>query len=245
MKFVTHTEQGLFMYAPLFSSYSQKLLALKNTRVDFAVAVLLGKALDGLGVNPHFSYLNILKGPSSVDFDRSITLFEEVLDCVERKFSPTYMQGVSKIFNKRYSFAKEDRIKVLDLIAFEKIVADIVSRLTDEPSMELSRTRLRPLAVEEVEKALKFHLPGIDLDRTYVTGFAADHAGDRIVISSEKLVDHLLGGFDNDEIPYHSEGDHQGVYTVPYSGEEGYRHPQLTTGHLNDLLIKVLPDFLI
>jgi hypothetical protein len=73
----------MFMYAPLFSSYSQKLLALKATRVDFAVEILLGQALDGLNVNPHNSYLNILESSSSAEFARSITLFEEALACVE------------------------------------------------------------------------------------------------------------------------------------------------------------------
>jgi hypothetical protein len=233
----------MFMYAPLFSSYSQKLLALKATRVDFAVEILLGQALDGLNVNPHNSYLNILESSSSAEFARSITLFEEALACVERKSSPTYTQGVSEIFSKRYSFANEDRIKALNLVAFEKIVADIVSSLTDEPSMALSRTRLRPLAVEEVEMALKFHLPGVDLNSIYVTDFATDDFGDRIITSSTKLVDHLLGYFDNDEIPCH--GRDGAVYSVPYSGKEEHRHPQLTAGYLNDLLIKVLPGFLI
>lgn len=53
------------MNTKLFSSYSEKLLALKNTRVDFAVQVLLGRYLEALGVNPFSSYLNTL-----ADLDR-------------------------------------------------------------------------------------------------------------------------------------------------------------------------------
>ncbi|WP_434607717.1 hypothetical protein J3P80_04510 [Pseudomonas sp. D2-30] len=232
------------MYAPLFASHSQRLVALKKTRVDFAVQVLLGEALEGLEVNPHNNYLNTLTDVSGAEVVSSVTLFDEALACVEKQLAPHYTQGVSEVFSKRYSFAAEDRIKGLDVIGFERIVIDIVSSLTDGPSMDLSRPGLKSLAVADLESILKDHLPGIDLNETYVTGFAPDGLGGRVITSSQKLADYLLAHFDDDNIPFHAKGDHQAVYTVAFSGEARHAHPQLTTGHLNDLLIRIVPHLL-
>ncbi|SCW68996.1 hypothetical protein [Pseudomonas sp. NFACC05-1] len=232
------------MNTKLFSSYSEKLLALKNTRVDFAVQVLLGRYLEALGVNPFSSYLNTLADFPNPEVGSSETLFDEALAWVEKQRVPNYKQGVSNVFNKRYSFAVEDRVRALDLIAFEKIVSDIVTQLTEKPAMDLSWRSIKPLSVEDVHGALKLHLPGVDLDKVYVTGFVTHGAGERVVSSSEPLVDYLLGHFDNNEIPYHSKGDHQAIYMVPFSGDDRHLHPRLAPAHLNDLMIKIVPDLL-
>lgn len=232
------------MNTPLFSSHSERLFALKNTRVDFAVQVLLGHYLEPLGVNPFTAYVNTLEDFQNPVVKTSRTLFDEALACVEKQSPPTYTQGISNIFSKRYSFAAEDRVRTLDLIAFETIVTDIVASLTDKPAMDLSPRPLRPLSVEDVHGALKVHVPNVDPDGVYVTSFIAHGPGKRMVSSSEQLIEYLLGHFKNDVIPYHSKGRHQGIYTVPFSDEERYLHPQLITSHLNDLVIRIVPDLL-
>jgi hypothetical protein len=232
------------MNTPLFSSHSERLVALKNTRVDFAVQVLLGHYLEPLGINPFTAYVNTLKNFPSPEVGSSRTLFEETLACVEKQHLPSYTQGASNLFSKRYSFAAEDRLKTLDLIAFEKIVIDIVASLTRQPAIELSLRPLRPLTAEDVHGALKVHASGINAGGVYVTSFIEDDPGQRLVSSSEGLVEYLLGHFQNDVIPYHSEGNHQGIYTVRFSGEDRHVHPQLITAHLNDLVIRIVPDFL-
>lgn len=232
------------MYAPLFASYSQRLAALKKTRVDFAVQVLLGEALEELETSPYHLYLNARDTIAGTEVVSSVTLFDEALACVQRQVGPTYTQGTHQIFSKRYSFAPEDRIKGLDVIGFEKIVVDIVSSLTEEPSIDLSRPALRSLAVEDLESILKSHLPGVGLNETYVTGFGSDDLGGRIITSSQKLVDYLLAHFDDDDIPFHAKGGHQAVYTQAFSEEATHIHPQLTIAHLNDLLIRIVPDLL-
>jgi len=232
------------MNTRLFSYYSEKLLALKNTRVDFAVQVLLGEHLEPLGVNPINNYLNTLAAFPDSHVGLSRTLMDEALACVEKQQSPHYTQGVSNIFSKRYSFAAEDRVKALDLIAFERIVAHIVTSLTKEPAMDLSERSIIPLGSEDIHGALKVHLPDVDLDKVYVTGFITHDSGERIVSSSQTLVEYLLGHLSNNEIPYHANGDHQGIYLVAYSGEERHLHPRLAPAHLNELLIRIVPDFL-
>lgn len=232
------------MNTPLFSSHSERLIALKNTRVDFAVQVLLGHYLEPLGINSFATYVNTLKRFPSPEVESSRTLFDETLACVEKQSLPTYTQGTSNLFSKRYSFAAEDRLKALDLIAFEKIVIDIVASLTEKPAMDLSPRTFMPLTVEDVHGALKVHMPSVDLDGVYVTSFVEQGLGERLVSSSEGLVEYLLGHFENDGIPYHSKGSHQGVFIVPFSGEDRYLHPQLTPTHLNDLMIRIVPDFL-
>ncbi|MCW1245195.1 hypothetical protein OC610_12330 [Pseudomonas sp. SAICEU22] len=229
------------MYASFFSSTSQRLAALKKTRVDFAVRVLLGQALEKLRINPHTTYLTT----ASEENLSSVTLFDETLACVEKQSCPTYTQGTNEIFNKRYSFAPEDRVKALDLIAFEKIVLGIVSSLVEKPAMDLSWPGLKSVTPKDMEAVLKTYLPGLDLNDIHVTGFATDERGGRTIASSQTLADHLLGHFGNNDIPYHAEGDHQAVNLVPFSSEEMHRHPLLTAGHLNDLLIKILPRFLV
>lgn len=229
----------------LFSSNLNRLLALKNTRVDFAVQVLLGHSLEALGVNPFNTYLNTLADFPNPEVGSSTTLFDEALACVEKQVLPSYTQGLSNIFSKRYSFAPEDRIAELDLIEFERIVIGVVLSLTEKPSMDLSWRPLMPLAIEDVHAALKVHLPDMNLDEVYVTSFVTHDFGKRVVSSSEKLAEYLFDHFSNNDIPYHAKGDHQAVYTVAFSGQDEHLHPQLTTAHLNDLVIKIVPDFLI
>lgn len=232
------------MNTPLFSSHSERLLALKKTRVDFAVQVLLDHYLEPLGINPFTAYVNTLINFPALETGTSRTLFEETLDWVEKQSLPTYTQGVSNVFSRRYSFAVEDRLKTLDLIAFEKIVTDIVASLTEKPAIDLSPRPLRPLTAEDVHGALKVHAPSLYPEGVYVTSFI-DHGLDkRMVLSSERLVEYLLGHFNNDVIPFHSQGSQQGIYTVGFSGEERHLHPQLITPHLNDLVIRIVPDFL-
>lgn len=233
------------MHNQLFSSNLNRLLALKNTRVDFAVQVLLGHSLEALGINPFNSYLNTLADFPNPEVGTSTTLFDEALACVEKQVLPNYTQGLSNIFSKRYSFAPEDRIAALDLIEFERIVIDIVTCLTEHPSMDLSWRPIMPLAIDDIHASLKVHLPGINLDEVYVTSFVIHDLGKRMVSSSAKLAEYLLDHFNNNDIPYHAQGDHQAVYTVAFSGQDEHLHPQLTTAHLNDLLIKIVPDFLI
>lgn len=228
----------------LFYSNLDRLLALKNTRVDFAVQVLLGQSLEALGVNPFNNYLNTLADFPHPEVGTSETLFDAALACVEKQVLPSYTQGVSNVFSKRYSFAAEDRVKALDLIAFEKIVIDVVTRLTEMPSMDLTWRSIKSLGVDDVHAALKVHLPEVNLEEVYITGFVTHDFGKRVVSSSDKLAEYLLDHFNNNDIPYHTKGDHQGVYTVAFSGEDDHLHPQLTAAHLNDLMIKIVPDFL-
>ena len=232
------------MNTPLFSSHSERLIALKNTRVDFAVQVLLGHYLEPLGINPFTAYVNTLKAFPSPDVESARTLFDETLACVEKQSLPTYTQGTSNLFSKRYSFAAEDRLKALDLIAFEKIVIDIVASLAEKPAIDLAPRTLKPLTGADIHGALKVHAPRVDPEGVYVTSFVEDGPGKRLVSSSEGLIEYLLGHFENDVIPYHAKGPHQGIYTVPFSGENRYLHPQLITPHLNDLVIRIVPDFL-
>ncbi|MDO7900253.1 hypothetical protein [Pseudomonas citrulli] len=232
------------MNTRMFSSYSQRLQALKNTRVDFAVQVLLGEQLEALGLNPHNLYLNTVAGYPDPQVETSRTLFDETLACVQKQTLPHYTQGITHIFTKRYSFAVEDRVKALDLLTFEKIVADIVTSLAEKPGMDVSERPIMPLSAEDIHGALKVHLPGVDLEKVFVTSFVNHEPGDRAVLSSEPLVEYLLAHLGNNDIPYHARGDHQGIYLVAFSGEERHLHPRLTPAHLNDLLIRILPDFL-
>ncbi|MBC3363238.1 hypothetical protein [Pseudomonas sp. SWRI154] len=232
------------MNTPLFSSYSERLVALKNTRVDFAVQVLLGDRLEVLDLSPHSTYLNTLTDLADVTSATSRTLFDEALACVEKQRLPHYTQGISNIFNKRYSFADEDRVKALDIIAFEKIVTDIVLELTEKPPMELSLRPIRSLSAEELHGALKAHLPGSDLNEVYVTDFVPHDVDTQVISSSKSLVEYLLDHFINDDIPYHVKGNHQGIYTAAFSGEDRDLHPRLGIHHLNDLVIRIVADFL-
>lgn len=232
------------MKTRLYSSYSEKLLALKNTRVDFALQVLLGEHLETLGVNPLKNYLNTLAAFPDLQVISSRTLLDEALACVEKQQLPHYTQGISNIFSKRYSFADEDRVKALDLITFERIVTHIVTSLAEKPAMDLSERSVMHLDAEDIHGALKVHLPDVDLEKVYVTGFITHDSGERVVSSSEPLVEYLLGHLRNNEIPYHIKGDHQGIYMVAFSGDERDLHPRLAPTHLNDLLIRIVPDFL-
>ena len=71
------------MNLQLFFSHSERLLALKKTRVDFAVRVLLGQALEARGINPHANYLTTLVDVSSAKVHSSETLFDVALGCAK------------------------------------------------------------------------------------------------------------------------------------------------------------------
>ena len=232
------------MNTQTFSTYSERLLALKLTRVDFAVQVLLGDHLEALGLNPHNLYLNTVAGFPDPQVETSRTLFDETLACVQKQTLAHYTQGITNIFSKRYSFAVEDRVKALDLITFEKIVADIVTGLAEKPGMDLSERPILPLSAEALHGALKVHLPGVDLEKVFITSFVNHDVANPVVFSSEPLVEYLLAHLCNNDIPYHAKGDPQAIYLVPFSGEERHLHPRLTPAHLNDLLIRIVPDFL-
>ncbi|KGU86787.1 hypothetical protein [Pseudomonas mediterranea] len=232
------------MNLQLFSSHSERLLALKKTRVDFAVRVLLGQALEARGINPHANYLTTLVDVSSAKVHSSETLFDVALGCVEEQVLPHYTQGLSNVFSKRYSFADEDRTKTLDLIEFERIVMEIVTGLAESPSMDLSWRTIKPLTIEDLQQALNRHLPDVDPDEVYVTSFVSHGFGERVVSSSQNLAGYLLGHFEQDEIPYHSNGSHQAIHAVAFSGPDEHLHPWLTTAHINDLLIRMVPDLL-
>ncbi|TNF82221.1 hypothetical protein FGE05_14200 [Pseudomonas sp. ICMP22404] len=234
----------MLMNMPLFSSHAERLFTLKKTRVDFAVRVLLGQSLEARGINPHTNYLTTLTNVSSAELQSSETLFDVALGCVEEQVLPHYTQGLSNVFSKRYSFAAEDRVKALDLIEFERIVMEIVTSLAEKPSMDLSWRTIKRLTVEDIRGALNIHLPGVNLDEVYVTSFVTHDFGKRVVSSSQQLAEYLLGHFEQDEIPYHSHGSHQAIHAVPFSGSDEHLHPQLTTAHINDLLIRMVPDLL-
>ncbi|CDF94642.1 MULTISPECIES: hypothetical protein [unclassified Pseudomonas] len=232
------------MNTPLFSSHAERLFTLKKTRVDFAVRVLLGQSLEARGINPHTNYLTTLINVSSAEVQSSKTLFDVALGCVEEQVLPHYTQGLSNVFNKRYSFADEDRVKTLDLIEFERIVTDIVTSLAEKPSMDLSWRAIKPLTVEDIHGALNIHLPGLNLDEVHVTSFVTHDFGKRVVSSSQPLAEYLLSHFEQDEIPYHSQGSHQAIHAAAFSESDEHPHPWLTTAHINDLLIRMVPDLL-
>lgn len=231
------------MKTRFFSSYAKRLDALKVTRVDFAVSVLLGQHLDPLGINPHSNYLNTLADSQKEEVASSVSLYDEALAYVERGILPNYTQGLSDVFSRHYSFASKDRLKTLDLIAFESMVIDIATSLNRVPSMNLSRRAFKSLTADDVRMVLREHVPYIDPDKVFITGFV-DHFGERLASSSRQLPEYLLHHFRHDEIPYHPQNSYPVVFTVPYSDAEEHRHPDLNTADINDLLIKLVADLL-
>lgn len=232
------------MNTRFFSSHAKRLDALKRTRVDFAVRFLLGQHLEPMGINPHFNYLSTLADHLKPEVGTSVSLFDEALACIEQGILPNYTQGLSDVFSRHYSFATQDRVEKLDVIAFESILIDIAASLSREPSMDLSYRAFKPLTVEDVHRALKEHLPDIDPDKVFMTSLI-DHLGERVVSSSEPLSEYLLSHFKHDEIPYLPRDGHLGVFTVAYSGAEEHRHAHLGTADINDLLIRLVDDLLI
>lgn len=220
-----------------------KMMALKKIRADFAVEVLLVERLQKLGVNSFKTYLNTLDDLISKNVISSKTLFEETLGWVESEQLPNYVQALNEIFSRRFSFEAKDRVKALDMPGFERIVIDIVNALTSAPSINLSKRSIKPLDVETVHAALKYQIPEVDIDSVYVTSFIVE-LGVQKVIQSRSLVEDLYAHLQDDEIPFYS-GEGMGVYSVAYSAEERHLHPQLTATDIRDLVIEIVPDFLV
>jgi len=225
-----------------FFSYS-KILLLKRIRADFAVEVLLVSRLGELGINPFKTYLNTLVDIVGSDVSESRTLFDETLEWVEKEALPNYIQGITGVFNRQYSFEPEHRVEGLDLIAFERIVIDVVRWLTEAPSINLSKRSIKVSGIEEVHAALKYQLPEINIDTLYLTHFVAE-AGERKILQSRSLAEDVFARFQQNEIPYY-HGEGIGVYTVAYSAQESDLHPQLTIKDVSDLVIEIAPDFLV
>ena len=224
-----------------FFSYS-KIMALKKTRADFAVEVLLAERLQKLGVNPFKCYLNTLDELLG-NVISSKTLFEETLEWVESEQVPNYVQVITEVFSRRFSFEPDDRVKALDMLAFERIVIAIVNALTSPPSINLSKRSIKSLEFEAVHAALKHQIPEVDIDKVYLTSFIVE-LGEQKIIQSRSLVEDLYAHFQDDEIPVYS-GDGMGVYSVAFSAEERHLHPQLTIMDIRDLVIEIVPDFLV
>jgi hypothetical protein len=233
--------QGVFMSDSFFSG--SKISLLKNIRADYAVVVLLVERLEKLGVSPFSAYLNTLIDLVSKDVGSSTTLFEETLGWVEKEETPTYEQGVTGVFKRRFSFESIDLVEGLELIDFEGIVIDIVVALTNTPSINLSKRQVKSLQFEDVHAALKRKVPLIDIDEAYVNSVVVSQ-GERIVDRSRSLAEDIYAYLRDNEIPYYY-GKNIGVYSVPYSSQEDDRHPQLTINDLNNLVIDMVPDFLI
>lgn len=231
------------MNTRFFSSYSEWLNTLKQTRTDFAVRFLLEQHLDPLGINPDSAYVNTLDDVLTGEVGTSVSLFDEALACVEQKRLPDYNGSMSGTYTRQFSSAKEDRLKKMDIMTFEKVVINMVMELTGKAPMNLTRRVFKDLTLEDVKSALKGHLRDIDLDSSYITGFV-DHQGELMALSSEPLPVYLLQRFKENEIPYFRKGLQPLVYTVAYSGAKEHVHPQLDAVDVNYLLVKLVPDFL-
>ena len=222
---------------------TSKIVLLKRIRADFAVEVLLVERLGKLGINPFTTYLNTLVDILGTDVSESRTLFDETLEWVEKESPPNYVQAINGIFNRRYSFEPEHKVDGLDLVAFEKIVIDIVRRLTDAPSINLSKRSIKVSGIEQVHTALKYQIPEINIDNVYLTSFVMEADG-RKILQSRSLAEDIFAHFQHDEIPYY-HGEGLGVYSIAYSSRESDLHPQLTIKDISDLVIEIAPDFLI
>lgn len=236
-----YTEKGIFMSDSFFASSNVKLL--KNIRADFAVEVLLTERLQGFGVSPFNAYINTLVDILGGGVESSRTLFEETMEWVKREQYPNYVQNLSDIFIRRFSFDSKEKVIGLELLGFEKIVIEIVRALTTEPSINLAKRSVRSLGLEDVRGALERSVTDINFDEVYITSFIIEN-GERKVFKSRRLADDLFESLRHDEIPYY-HGDHSGVYTVAHSAEEDHLHPQLTPRDITHLVIEIVPDFLI
>lgn len=86
-------------------------------------------------------------------------------------------------------------------------------------------------------------MPEINLDEVYVTSFVMV-GGERKVFGSRSLAEDVHASLQHDDIPYY-HGDEVGIYSVAYSSQEQHLHPQLTTRYISNLVIEVVPVFLI
>jgi len=221
-------------------SYSDpRIVALKSIRASFAVEVLLVERLEKYGVNPFKAYLSILNDEYEVGASR--TLFDEVLDHVEREELPNYVMP-SDVFSRQFSFAEKDRVKSLSLDSFEKISMSIVRVLTLAPSVNRSNRAVRSLSFEEVHGVLKYKFPDVNINEVYVTSFAEGVAG-RDVFQSRRLAEDVYYHLQHDQIP-HYHGEHIGIYSVAHSSEEAHLHEQLNVSDIKNMVIEVVPGFM-
>lgn len=223
------------------SFFSQgKIEQLKNTRTDFAVYVLLIERLQKFGVNPHVTFLNSIDVGTDLVTD-AISLYDEALGWVEKEALPDYVQNAAVISRRRYSREPKDLIDGLTVVVFESIVIDIVKALTAEPSINLLKRNIKSVTVEDVRGALR-DVTDVNIDEVFLTT-AGMSSGQVIAVDSKSIVDDIHGSFQHNEIPYYyGEG---GVYTVRGTIEEQYLHPQLTKGDISQMVIAILPQFLV
>ena len=221
---------------------SKSLATLKSIRTDFAVRVLLVECLQVFGVGPFNAYLN-KRDILTDDVVASQTLFDEALKYAREDALPDYSQFAHEVFSRPYSFERKDRINGLDMLVFEKVVTRIVLALRGVDSVQLSDRSIKPVSLEDIHVALKHIVPSVNIDGVYVTGFL-DVQGERKVLQSKTVAEDIYAHFRDDEIPYYY-GDSIGVYTVAYSAQEEHVHPNLTAGDINNLVIEIIPGFLV
>ncbi|MBV6822204.1 hypothetical protein [Pseudomonas sp. PD9R] len=226
-----------------YYSYSDpRIVALKKIRASFAVAVLLTERLHELGINPFKTYLNTASDSVDEAVVSSNTLFDETLSWVEKEQLPNYVQGITGVFSRQYSFASKDRVESLDLLAFEQMVIDVVMVMAHAPSVNLFKRSVKSLDFEEVHEALKYRLPDVNIDGAYITAFS-QVPGEHIILQSRSLAEDVYSYLQHDEIPFY-HGEQIGVYSVAYSAQENHRHAQLTIGDISNAVIDILPEFL-
>jgi hypothetical protein len=216
---------------------------LKNIRADFAVEVLLTERLQKFGVSPFTTYINTVVDIVDYEVETSRTLFEETLEWVESEAVPNYVQRLTDVFIRRFSFDPKDKVSGLGMVEFERIVIDLVTLLTAEPSINLAKRSISSLDLEDVRAALRKSVSDINFDEVYITSFVMER-GERKIYKSRRLAEDLFESLQHDEIPYYHD-DHSGVYSVAHSTEEVHLHPQLTARDITHLVIEIVPDFLI
>src|SRR6218665_2999492 len=87
-----------------------KIQLLKSIRADFAVEVLLTERLQKFGVNPFKTYINTVVDIVDYEVETSRTLFEETLEWVESEAVPNYVQRLTDVFIRRFSFDPKDKV---------------------------------------------------------------------------------------------------------------------------------------
>ena len=171
----------------------------------------------------------------------AISLYDETLGWVEKEALPEYAENAAVISRQRYSREPKDLIEGLTVVDFKSILDDIVKSLTAEPSINLLKRTIKSVTVEDVRVALR-DATDVNIDEVFLTT-AGMSAGELIVVDSKNIVDDIHSSFQHNEIPYYyGEG---GVYTVRGTLEEQYRHPQLTKSDISQMVIAILPLFLV
>lgn len=215
---------------------------LKRTRPEFVVRVLLTQSLQKKGIN-HFNFYVNSKDVLNEEAVASETLLDEALKYVRDDQFPNYSQDVSEVYSRRFSLNIRDLVPGLNILKFDEIVSDIVFALRKETPVALKERSVAPLTPKDIQHALEQQLPDINLDEIFVTGTVEEN-GERKILQSRTLVDDIYAHLQHDEIPYY-HGDHLGIYTVAYSSQENHLHPQLTLRDINNLVIEIIPGFLI